>query len=858
LQSKRQRFSYQGVSFFKDEIVNISIGSSNLTQNAISTNKEWNTSFSSSDKGELFKHIINDFQSLWDSEFSHAISDETLDEYATLYKESKRLEREKQKVLQESSIVSIEQIKLVPNTMQVAFIKRLNELRLAGADKALLISATGTGKTYAAAFALRDINPKRALFLVHRETILRQARKSFKNVFGTTKSMGIYSGNSSNKEEEKRKDLVFATMQTMALHYGEFDPKTFDVIVIDEAHRSGAESYQRMMKYFTPNLWLGMTASPDRTDGFDVYKAFDYNIAYEIRLQEAMRLNLLCPFHYYGITEFLLNDEEKDYKDFANLVRDDRVEYIIEKANYFGHSGNRLKGLVFCSNIKEAQELSNKFNQRGFRTLPLFGNSSPDDREKAIQKLETEDYDNGLDYIFTVDIFNEGVDIPQVNQVIMLRPTESPIVFIQQLGRGLRHASEKEYVMILDFIGNYNNNYMIPIALSGDKTYNKDNIRRYLREGCKVLDGASSIHFDEIAREKIFRSIDSISNLPAIIKSSYQNLKFRLGRIPNLVDFFEYGEVDPMLILDKYENYPEFLRVVEKEGYQSNLSEQDLNFLSYLSVIIAKGLDTNKHSVLQNILDNGYSTRKISTNELQILQGSFLRKSFKLKDSEEPDVKKNLAYKFNNVCMVESVDGKVIPNEAFLQSLAKSSFKQCVQDILALSKRRHDTIYTKMLIDENPFILYEKYSRQDISLLLDAEKDLSSTMYGKWRQNDHVCIFVTYHKAEAGEEKEYIDGKPDYADEFVDNETFRWDTQIGQDENSPYMDSVESATFKHLFVKKSDGEGTDFYYMGTFSVTAKRHATKKDNRGKERPIAKVSFKMDTPVKSDIFNYLKAN
>ncbi len=856
-------FHTKGYLFFKDNIVSISIGSSNLTRTAILENKEWNTSFTSSGDGEMYHHIIDDFNALWNSENSHTIDEQTLEEYRTLYIERKRLDEEKKRILSSSKVISIEQIKLEPNEMQAKFIEQLNIIRKNGGRRALLISATGTGKTYAAAFALRDMKPRRALFLVHREIILKQAIKSFKNVFGETQTFGLLAGSTN----ESDRDYVFATMQTMANHYIDFAKDTFDVIVVDEAHRAGANSYQKMMDYFTPKFWLGMTASPDRPDGFDVYKAFNYNIAHEIRLQEAMRLKLLCPFNYYGITDIYVDGQKKENRDFSNLVCDNRVDYVVKEAKYFGHSGNRLKGLVFCSSVKEADELSRKFAERGnFRTAALHSKLNVKDieatKEAVIRQLETDDYDNGLDYIFTYDMFNEGVDIPQVNQVIMLRPTESSIVFIQQLGRGLRKADGKEYLTVLDFIGNYSNDYLIAVALSGDRTFNKDNMRRFLQNGSNILPGGSTIHFDEIAKDRIFRAIDKITNISTIIKNSYQTLKFRLGRIPTLIDFWKSGEVDPLLILEKYESYYSFLKIVEPDNkFAGTLSEQENNLLKYLSVILPKGMLIEASKVLSILLNNGEADlhSNICESTLSILKGSFLRKTFyKDKRKKVVDTEKTNSDWKNNVCLIQIDNDKIIPTNVFSRAISKESFKTNVRDLIELSLSRYNDIYKPQLTKNNPFALYEKYSRQDVSLLLKAEKDESSTMYGKWRQNRDVCIFVTYHKAEAGEEKEYLDGKPNYADEFVNDEIFLWDTKIGQDENSSYMDSVESAAHKHLFVKKSDGEGFDFYYMGEFDIIDKKHATKKDNKGKEQPIAKVTFKMKNRVKTELLNYLKSN
>ena len=239
------------------------------------------------------------------------------------------------------------------------------------------------------------------------------------------------------------------------------------------------------------------------------------------------------------------------------------MKHIIEQANYFGYSGDRVKGLIFCSRIDESIELSNKFNQminpetgKNFRTIALNGSASDDERQNAFERLAMNE-DNAteknqpLDYIFSVEILNEGVDIVEVNQVIMLRPTESPIVFIQQLGRGLRKAEGKEFVVILDFIGNYNNNFMIPIALSGDRSYNADTIRKYVISGNNTIPGASTVHFDEIAKDKIFTSIDKIKGMKTIIKDSYVSLKNRLGRVPYLLDFYENGEIDPLVIIKR-------------------------------------------------------------------------------------------------------------------------------------------------------------------------------------------------------------------------------------------------------------------------------------------------------------------
>ena len=467
-------FHTKGYIFKKEEIYRIIIGSSNMTSAALTSNREWNTKVVSTEQGEVAKQIVEEYNELWNSRYALSF-----DSFYEEYKERYQIIKRQREIAKSEETPSIEKYRLKPNAMQVGFITNLRKILEKGEDRALLISATGTGKTYASAFAMRELGFKRVLFLVHRGQLARQTKKSYEKIFDKSVSMGLVGAGYSDYD----RDYVFATVQTLNRdeHLRKYAPDDFDCIILDEAHHSSANTYQKVMNYFTPKLWLGMTATPDKRDddidGKNIYQIFNYQIAYEIRLQQAMEENMLCPFHYFGITDVsLLGDKEIKSKkltesSFNQLVGDERVKHIIEQANYFGHSGDRVKGLIFCSRIDESVELSNKFNQtinpetgRFFRTIALNGDATEEERQRAFERLAMDEDENmqPLDYIFSVEILNEGVDIVEVNQVIMLRPTESPIVFIQQLGRGLRKANGKEYVVILDFIGSYNNNFMIP------------------------------------------------------------------------------------------------------------------------------------------------------------------------------------------------------------------------------------------------------------------------------------------------------------------------------------------------------------------------------------------------------------
>ena len=864
-------FHTKGYIFRKGEIYRIIIGSSNMTKTALTSNREWNTRVISTEKGEMAQNIVEEFEELWNSEYAL-----DYDEFYEIYKERYKIIKKQREIARSEELPSIEKYRLQPNSMQVGFIMNLKKIIEAGEERALLISATGTGKTYASAFAMRELGFKRVLFLVHRGQLARQTKKSYQKVFGKDVSMGLVGAGYSDYDA----DYVFAMVQTLNRdeHLHKYSPKEFDCIILDEAHHSSADTYQKVMNYFKPKLWLGMTATPDKQDddiaGRNIYEIFNYQIAYEIRLQQAMEEDILCPFHYFGISDVSLVEEKhlKSRKmadrDFNLLTGDERVRHIVEQAEYYGYSGDRVKGLIFCSRIDESEELSRKFNALGYRTIALNGSASEEERAKAFERLAMDEKDateemQPLDYILSVEILNEGVDIVEVNQVIMLRPTESPIVFIQQLGRGLRKAEGKEYVVILDFIGNYNNNFMIPVALSGDRSYNPDIIRKYVISGNTTIPGASTVHFDEIAKDKIFSSIDKIKGMKSIIKTSYKNLKNRLGRVPYLVDFYENGEVDPLVIIHEYKTYQAFLESEEKELYVGKISEQEMTTLEYLSKTVLSGARPYELEILKRLMKHEVISVEKMKSELREQYGDVVdMTSFKnaVEVLRGCFVSKEAEYqKYCHIDIVNNDDSQMLHRMlSFAERLEHMEFNRQVEDIIEVGLRRYKEKYHVGRTEESPFVLYEKYSRRDVSLLMNCGKDLSSTMYGMKRIGDDVFIFVTYHKEEsADDEKSYVDGKPDYADAFEDNIIFRWDSQIGRGVDSSYMEDVCTATRKHLLVKKSDAE-TNFYYMGLFDVIDVKADTKKDNNGKDRDIAKVTVQMRHSVRDDLLRYLQGN
>ncbi len=873
-------FHTKGYIFQKDEVYRIIIGSSNMTEFALTSNREWNTKLVSTDRGEMAQEILSEFNELWNSPYT-VDYDEIREQYKTAYRVSKK----QREIVKNDPLVHIEKAKLQPNSMQVRFINNLQRIieQEKNNDKALLISATGTGKTYASAFAMRELGFKRVLFVVHREQLARQSMRSYQNVFPSSVSMGVICG-TPTLEDNKDKDIIFATVQTLRKEENlrKFTPDAFDCVILDEAHHSPANSYQDVMKYFKPKLWLGMTATPDKRDdnieGRNVYEQFNHQIAYEIRLQQAMEENLLCPFHYFGISDLEIIGDQNEV-DFNMLTSDSRVKHIIDQATYFGYSGEKVKGIIFCSSIKESIALSNIFNEtinpdtgKNFRTISLNGDASDEARENAFERLAMNEEDatdekQPLDYIFSVEILNEGVDIVEVNQVIMLRKTQSPIVFIQQLGRGLRKAEGKEYVVILDFIGNYETNFMIPIALSGDRSYNKDNVRRYLMEGGRIIPGASTVHFDEISKRRIYDSIDRMSTNRKLLTEKYMNLKDKLGRIPTIMDFYENGEIDPMLFVDYSKTYDKFVRLVDKE-YKVVFSDEEEKILEFVSNIIMNGKRIHELLMCRMLLENGEFSIDSMKDGLEKMNEKYREadyvSAYKVLTKEfinAPSEKKR--YETIDIINRDSVEkGLAQRAKSFAEKLKNMYFEKELATLVEYGITRYQDMYGEH--DENNLVLYQKYSRKDVCRILNWAKDDSSTVYG-YRIKHNTCpIFVTYEKSDD------IASSTKYADEFekiasnpacYSNKIFSWMTRSKVSENSPEAQAIiharENGLKILLFVKKSDGEGSDFYYMGEVNPIKWEQTTIQNDKGKLLPIMNFKLELKNEARKDIFDYFTA-
>ncbi|MFC7285241.1 DUF3427 domain-containing protein [Phocicoccus pinnipedialis] len=831
-------FHAKGYVFKNSKYISMFIGSSNLTDTALKKNYEYNVKLTSLENGEVIQHFYQKFEELWET--SKTLDDDWIRKYKEIYKENKG----KDKLI---SIVEdpsryqyhhVEEQIISPNIMQTNALQSLKELRATGENKGLIVSATGTGKTYLSAFDVIEFKPKKMLFLAHREQILRKTRDDYAGLIkGDLNNFGIYSGNDKKKDAQ----YIFATVQTLSQehHLKQFNRDEFDYIVIDEAHRSAANTYKKLLNYFKPKFLLGMTATPERTDDADIFRLFDYNIAYEIRLQQALESGILTSFHYFGVTDFEVDEESK----IDELSEESRIKNIVDKINYYGHSGETLRGLIFARNVAESYMLEEKLAGYGFRAKALSGDKSNEERESAVKDLE-----NGfLDYLITVDIFNEGVDIPSVNQVVMLRQTQSAIIFIQQLGRGLRKHDEKEFLTVIDFIGNYKNNYLIPVALSGDNSYNKDHLRKEVL-GKTIVTGASTVNFEEVAKERIFKSITSATvNSIRQLKSAFLNLKHKLGHEPNVLEFYnDLDTPDLALVFSKVKHYIEFLNKVGEN--KTNLPQRFSKMLHFISHEIIDGKRLGEVILLEHLMHGG-----ISINQLRIKLNALGL------PSTEADISALIRYldlsfftmqskkKYEYPILVKN-GNLLLPGNELKDALNNKKLKEHLEHLVQIGKEN-----AKKYEQTEPLTLYKKYTRKDFCRLLNWETDESSTIYGYREKYNTLPIFITYHK-----DKTKVDTQL-YEDELLDPHTLHWYTRPGNIKDKQISSLLRNHQIHdlpiYLFIKKDDDEGTDFYYLGQTMIdysTVKE--TTMPQAGKE--VVTMNMHLINPVEHELYSYLE--
>jgi superfamily II DNA or RNA helicase/HKD family nuclease len=548
----------------------IFLGSSNLSKSALTSGIEWNYRVSKESDREDYEFFRSAFDDLF---LNHSIivDDNELERYSKGWKKPKvhMTAEDRPEAERDSKIMEI----IRPRGAQVEALYELRKCRAEGLDKGMVVAATGIGKTYLAAFDSKGFS--KVLFVAHREEILSQAMRSFKNV-RPEGSFSMFSGSS----KEKEGDIVFATVQTLGeqeyLNAEFFKRDAFDYVVIDEFHHAAAGNYQKIIDYFRPKFLLGITATPERLDNKDVFAICDYNVAYEVRLKSAIEKGWLVPFRYYGIydeTDYSAISLRKGKYDEAELesalMINKRADLVLN--HYRKYRTERALG--FCSSIKHAEFMAGYFKSNGVRACTVnsgIQGANSIDRKEALSKLAKGE----LNVIFSVDIFNEGVDIPNIDLVMFLRPTESPTVFIQQLGRGLRKAKDKRYLNVLDFIGNYRKANLIPFLLAGSYSEAERTGRGMPKEEEYPED--CIIDFDFRLIDIFKKQAEEQMKIKDMIMAEFFRVQEDLGRRPSRLEFFTYMDGDiyeGMRRQSKYNVFRNYLRFLEEIKELSSAEE---------------------------------------------------------------------------------------------------------------------------------------------------------------------------------------------------------------------------------------------------------------------------------------------
>ena len=769
------------------------VGSSNITVYALLKNIEWDVSIIDGRDSETYAAAEEEFNVLWNK--TYPLTKEIINEYRTrLFYSIERWDMD----------YDIANSEIKPNYMQRKALKELNRIRVTGAEKALVVAAAGSGKTYLAAFDALNFNPERLLYIAHEGSILMKSYETFSKVFGSDRSYGLYTGD--YKEEDA--DFVFSTNISMAGSLELFDKHAFDYIIIDECHHAAAQTYQDILNYFKPEFLLGITATPERMDEQDVFSLFDQNVPYELRLRDAIINRLVVPFKYYGIRDELIEygiNATKGHKFVEQFSDEKHCNFIRDMIEKYRESGKKLKALAFCRDIAHARRMADAMADY-YDTRFLTGNNSVGERVRAYKDLQDDNED--LEILFTVDILNEGVDIPGVNMVLFLRPTDSQTIFIQQLGRGLRNYEGKEYVTVLDFIGNdYKRSVQIAFALgslSENFVVEKQLIAALIKDDFREIglsDYGVEIHIDELSKKEVLSYIDEVNfNTKRYLAQDYNNFKKYISseRYPNHVDFLN-NDYAPDLIKfmqskingKKNFSYYGFLKAIDEENLPA-FDERQEKFVNYMSDMLPL-VRPHEYLIVQKMIDGAGKANARNLSNYLI--------------NNIPNYNKE-ATEHAITYMVRSGFFKLLNDEIVFENVKLSAeLEEYLRDLTEYGLGRYEINFGNAIPDDM-FHLWGKYKKEQVQQLL--LKNPGDIMLGTKIYDDIVYIYVTINKGDS------IKAALKYVDGYIDNDTFRWETVANIKDSE--LNSLKHSSKAHVFVRKTnseDGIQLPFTYIGS-------------------------------------------
>ena len=783
------------------------VGSSNLSHAAIADGLEWNMKVTQQDLPHILDKMKTTFEIYWNSDEFVPFQESD----AEKLKEAIDRERGKGKEKEPSFFVDV-----TPYPYQQGILDALQtEREEKGRYKNLVVAATGTGKTLISAFDYRRFAKARKegaklLFIAHREEILKQSIAAFRQVLKNDTFGELAVGNHSFNRTEH----LFMSIQTFnSKKFWEYmDPDFYDMIIVDEFHHAAAKSYQKLLSHFQPKILLGLTATPERMDGENILSYFDNHVAAEIRLSDAIEKRLLCPFHYFGVTDTVnlesvsWRNGQYDTKELENLftvntyVAKERANAILQALDKYTADMRDVKGLGFCVSQKHAHFMADYFRNCEIPAIALDANSSNEERKNAKKRLESGE----IAFIFTVDLFNEGVDIPAVNTVLFLRPTNSLTVFIQQLGRGLRLSEGKDALTVLDFVAQANKNFDYARryqALLGKKIEMKKEIKNYfphVPKGC-------SVQLEEIAQQRVLDNINRRIGRMGYYKQLVQELYYAAGEtVPSLEEFLKASGTDPLSFYNGHRTYQKLLAEADLIPV---FHEEESNYLAKAAPKILA-------------MDAG--------GWIRFLQKALQEKPKELTKVEEKYLRMwNLTFYDNDF---EDMDWENV--SVCLDRLSQNPHvKKEIEALLAIQYDHIDVVSPKLSLPYDcPLEIYRTYTRKQILAALGLAKPGSvreGVKYLHEKNSDMVTkdtdvFFVTLNKSE----KEFSDTTL-YDDYAVDKKLFHWQSQNTTSPESStgkrYISQIETGSIVLLFVRSNKNmiygnQAMPFTFLGPATI----------------------------------------
>ncbi len=795
----RTRLHAKAYSFYRNTgFSSAYVGSANLSQAAFTDGLEWTVKISQYEQPYQWQKITATFDTYWnDSEFE------------TFRAEDKeRLER----ALQSESVNTINEFQLPnfdikPYGFQQEILAQIQvERELQDINKHLIVAATGTGKTMIAAFDFKqwrsdfknknDNREPKILFVAHRIEILEQSLYTFRAVLRDQNFGNLMVGGHSPNQL----DQLFISIQTYnSKEFTEsFDPSFYDYVVVDEFHHGSATSYQTLLNHINPKSLLGLTATPERADGQNILIYFNDHVTAEIRLPDAINRKLLCPFHYYGISDVTDFSNIKwsrggyDKEQISNVLsnNDSRVKLIIQKASETVLNINDVRALGFCVSKAHAEFMSDKFNKHGIKSEFLTADTDTNIRQAIRQKLVNKE----INFIFVVDLYNEGVDIPEVDTVLFLRPTESLTVFLQQLGRGLRLNDDKDHLTVLDFVGQAHNNFRYDLRFLALIGNSKKRIDDELKEGFPHLPAGCSIQLERQAKERILNNIqESFNNNRLRIIEKIRRFTGDTGIKLTITNFLEYYRMNP----DEIYKTASWARLCTIAGENTDFNDPD-------EVQLTKGFRRLLHindyefiNKLLNWLDNSFDEKNLTANEIKLL--TMLHFTLWNKTFEADNVSDSF---------------KKLDENPILKNELKELLKLCKNSILSVTEKID-------LPFETPLRLHGRYTREEILVSLGKStldhQHVSREGSVRLKELDTTIFFITLNKSE-----KHYSPTTLYDDYAISDKLFHWQSQSTTSDTSPtgqrYINHNEKEQTIMLFVRETNVVGTGlaepFYFLG--------------------------------------------